>query len=74
MGNREGDDMYPTHTRWRGQTTCQVRDGTVCEGWTVVRWEIRKANNMEMMLNQLALENAPCTHTLEGPDDMPGKE
>ena len=51
----------------------QVRDGTVCEGWTVVRWEIRKANNMEMMLNQLAPENAPYTHTLEGPDDMPGE-
>lgn len=26
---------------------------------------------MEMMLNRLAPENAPYTHTLEGSDDMP---
>ncbi|KXS13105.1 hypothetical protein M427DRAFT_59002 [Gonapodya prolifera JEL478] len=28
--------------------------------------------DMEMMLNRLAPENAPYTHTMEGSDDMPG--
>ena len=27
---------------------------------------------MEMMLNRLVPEDAPYTHTMEGPDDMPG--
>ncbi|KAJ1679079.1 hypothetical protein EV182_002771 [Spiromyces aspiralis] len=28
--------------------------------------------DMEMMLNRLVPEDAPYTHTMEGPDDMPG--
>jgi len=37
-------------------------------------WDPSVRQDMEMMLNKLAPENAPYTHTLEGPDDMPGTE
>ena len=37
-------------------------------------WDSSVRDDMEMMLNRLAPENAPYTHTLEGPDDMPGEE
>ena len=35
-------------------------------------WDPSVRDDMEMMLNRLVPENAPYTHTLEGPDDMPG--
>lgn len=35
-------------------------------------WDPSVRDDMEMMLNRLAPENAPYKHTLEGPDDMPG--
>ena len=34
-------------------------------------WDGQVRDDMEMMLNRLAPENAPYTHTLEGSDDMP---
>lgn len=34
-------------------------------------WDGSVRTDMEMMLNRLAPENAPYTHTLEGADDMP---
>ena len=34
-------------------------------------WDHDVRTDMEMLLNNLAPENAPYTHTLEGPDDMP---
>lgn len=34
-------------------------------------WDPSVRVDMEMMLNRLAPENAPYTHTLEGQDDMP---
>ena len=34
-------------------------------------WDDSVRVDMEMMLNRLVPENAPYTHTLEGPDDMP---
>lgn len=34
-------------------------------------WDDSVRDDMEMMLNRLAPENAPYTHTLEGSDDMP---
>lgn len=34
-------------------------------------WDDSVRDDMEMMLNRLAPQNAPYTHTLEGPDDMP---
>lgn len=36
-------------------------------------WDPSVRDDMEMMLNRLAPENAPYSHTLEGSDDMPGK-
>lgn len=35
-------------------------------------WDPSVRVDMEMMLNRIAPENAPYTHTMEGPDDMPG--
>ena len=35
-------------------------------------WDPSVRDDMEMILNRLAPENAPYKHTLEGPDDMPG--
>lgn len=35
-------------------------------------WDPNVRDDMEMMLNRLVPENAPYTHTQEGPDDMPG--
>ena len=35
-------------------------------------WDPSVRDDMEMMLNRLAPENAPYSHTLEGRDDMPG--
>ena len=35
-------------------------------------WDGSVRDDMEMMLNRLAPENAPYRHTIEGPDDMPG--
>lgn len=35
-------------------------------------WDPSVRDDMEMMLNRMAPENAPYTHTIEGPDDMPG--
>lgn len=35
-------------------------------------WDASVREDMEMMLNRLAPENAPYKHTIEGPDDMPG--
>ena len=35
-------------------------------------WDNSVRSDMEMLLNRIAPENAPYTHTLEGPDDMPG--
>lgn len=34
-------------------------------------WDGQVRDDMEMMLNRIAPENAPYTHTLEGSDDMP---
>ena len=34
-------------------------------------WDSSVREDMEMMLNRLAPEDAPYRHTLEGPDDMP---
>lgn len=34
-------------------------------------WDGSVRDDMEMVLNRLVPENAPYTHTLEGPDDMP---
>ena len=34
-------------------------------------WDGQVRDDMEMMLNKLAPENEPYTHTLEGSDDMP---
>ena len=34
-------------------------------------WDGQVRDDMEMMLNKLAPESAPYTHTLEGSDDMP---
>lgn len=35
-------------------------------------WDSSVRQDMEMMLNRLAPENAPYKHTIEGSDDMPG--
>ncbi|KAI8804364.1 hypothetical protein BJ742DRAFT_682158, partial [Cladochytrium replicatum] len=35
-------------------------------------YDIDVRRDMEMMLNRIAPENAPYTHTMEGSDDMPG--
>ena len=32
MLNWLAPENAPRHTCWRGRTTCQVRDGTVCKG------------------------------------------
>ena len=35
-------------------------------------WDATVRDDMEMMLNRLAPEDAPYKHQMEGPDDMPG--